>query len=266
MELIGYTASLFVGIVLGLIGAGGSMLIIPVLIYLFSIQVLEATSYSLVIIGLTSSVGAIQRFKKSCIDLKIGLFLGMPSIISMFLIRKWILPLTPDIIYESQEILILKRHLILLVFSLLIFTASYIMITKKSLIEGNKKGQHLLFYIIQGAFIGLLTGFVGIGGGFLIIPVLIFIAGLPFEKAVGTSLFIIAIKSLTGFSADLITYNFNWVFLLCIVLFTISGIFIGNYLSFHFQTAPMKRYFGWFTLLVGISVLLKETLIVFQIN
>ena len=266
MEIIGYLSCFMVGLILGLIGAGGSLLIIPILVYFFAIDIVAATSYSLIIVGATSMVGVVQRIREASVDLKTGLILGIPSIVTIFITRKWLLPSIPEMLFQTQGIVLTKRHLILVLFSLLIFTASYCMLSKN---HGNiikYKQGNTLYMIVLGSLIGLLTGIVGIGGGFLLLPALIFMAGLPFSIAVGTSLFIIAIKSLTGFTADLSHLTIDWSFLLLIVGFTTAGICSGNIISGKFSSVMLKHYFGWFTLLVGIVILLKETITIFGTN
>ncbi len=261
MEFIGYLAAFGIGLVLGLIGGGGSLLAIPVLVYLFSIQVVEATSYSLIIVGISSLVGAVQRFRKSLVDVKTGLTFGIPSIITIFATRKWLIPSIPEVLIHVNNVVVSKRIFILTLFSVLIIGSSYMMITKniKPLFElGNKK---TLFLILQGALVGMLTGIVGIGGGFMILPALIFLANLPFDKAVGTTLFIIAIKSIVGFLADMATYTINWAFLSVIIVIAIVGIFTGTLCSNYCSQEKLKKSFGWFTLVVGVTMLVRESVI-----
>ncbi len=264
MELIGYLAAFCIGLILGLIGGGGSLLAIPILIYLFSFQVVEATAYSLVIVGVTSLFGACQRLRSSSIDVKTGIVFGVPSIITMFITRKWLIPSIPDTLIQIESIAISKRLFILALFSILIIGASYVMITKniKPLVNfGHRKTAHLIF---QGSFIGMLTGVVGIGGGFLILPALLFLAKLPFNKAVGTTLLIIATKSLVGFLADATNFSFNWGFLGVILLITISGIFTGNLFSKYLSQEKLKKSFGWFALFMAVTILVKESLFLFS--
>lgn len=261
MEILGYLAAFCIGLVLGLIGGGGSILAIPVLVYLFSFQVVEATAYSLIIVGTTSFFGAVQRYRNNLVDIRTGLTFGIPSIITIFTTRKWIIPSIPDTLIHINSFTISKRLFILSIFSVLIIGSSYVMITKniRPLIDfGKRKTLHL---IIQGALIGALTGIVGIGGGFLILPALIFLANLPFDKAVGTTLFIIAIKSIIGFTADVSNYSVNWAFLLVFLLIAISGILVGDLCSNYCSHEKLKKSFGWFTLAIGVTILVKESII-----
>jgi len=261
MEILGYIGLFFIGLILGLIGGGGSILSIPILVYLFSLQIVDATAYSLIIVGFTSLFGAFQRFRNALVDIKAGLLFGIPSVFMMFITRKWLLPSIPDTLIQMNSLVISKRLFILSLFSVLIIGSAYVMITKnmKPLINfGDRKTMHL---VIQGTLIGVVTGIVGIGGGFMILPALIFLANLPFNKAVGTSLFIIAIKSLTGFMADATIYSFNWGFLSIIIGIAIVGIFAGNLWSDYFSHEKLKKTFGWFVLVIGVSILAKEIVV-----
>jgi uncharacterized membrane protein YfcA len=260
LEIIGYIASFSIGLVLGLIGSGGSILAIPILVYLFSVEPIEeATAYSLFIVGVTSSVGAIEKYRSSLVDIEIGLLFGIPSILSVFYTRMWIVPNIPDVLLETETFCITDRMLILGLFSLLIISASLMMIFKKEIKFENRGKRKIVWLIFQGIIIGFLSGLVGIGGGFLIVPTLLFIAKIPFKKAVGTTLFVIALKSIIGFTADIANYEINWSFLMTISTIAIFGIFIGNLYSRRITSYYLKKYFGWFALTVGIVIFLVES-------
>lgn len=264
MEIIGYPAAFLIGLVLGLIGGGGSLLAIPILVYLFSFQVADATAYSLVIVGATSIFGACQRFTISCVDLRTAFIFGLPSVLAVFITRKWLVPNLPDSIILFESLLVSKRLFLLSLFSVLTIGASYVMITKniRPIISFGKRKTFHLF--IAGCMIGVVTGIVGIGGGFLIIPAMIYLANLPFNKAVGTSLIIIAIKSLFGFAADASHFAFDWQFLVIIIVIAIAGIFVGNRLSVNFPQEKLKTSFGWLTLVLALFILARESTYLFN--
>lgn len=156
----------------------------------------------------------------------------------------------------------------MIVFSLLILSSSISMIRKRKpnstsqvkWDEFARSPMGLPFVIILGMLVGVITGFVGAGGGFIIVPVLIFFLRLKFKKAIGTSLCIIAINSLVGFSGNIGTQVIDWLFLLEISAMSIAGILIGSQLAIQVSSAKLKPAFGWFTLVVGIFVLVKETI------
>ena len=261
IEVIGYIASFCVGLTLGLIGGGGSALCIPILIYLFSIEVVEATAYSLFIVGVTSMVGALQRVRNLMIDVNVGLIFGIPSIFSKFLARKWVVPLIPEIILQTDHFVLTKRLFILGLFSVLIILAAAAMILKKTPIHQYSGRGAVIWLGTQGAAIGLITGITGLGGGFLIMPTLLFFTDMPFKKAVGTSLMIIAMSSLIGFTGDLSHISIRWTFLAGIMSIAIIGIFAGNILSARISGDHLKKFLGWFILAMGLFILIKEFLI-----
>ena len=261
MEIIGYIASVCIGLILGLLGGGGSILSIPILVYLFHIDAVMASAYSLFIVGITSFVGAIPKYKEHLVNIRTGLLFGIPSIISIFVTRKWIVPSIPDILYQSDSILITKRVLLLSLFAILMILASVSMIRNKKDIQRDDDRNRKVLLFIEGILIGFLTGLVGAGGGFLIIPALVLLTGLPFKTAVGTSLFIIAINSLMGFLGDVLNYTMDWSFLLSITSLAVIGILIGNKLSGSISAVKLRKSFGWFVLAMGCWILIREVLI-----
>lgn len=265
MEILGYLASIFIGISLGLIGGGGSILTVPVLVYLFAVQPVQATALSLFIVGLTSAVGAINYFKQNLVDTKTTILFGIPSIIAVYLTRKWIVPSIPNEIFKIGNFQFTKSLFLMLLFALLMILASYSMIkpSKKNHDKPKKELSPLLKNLIpflEGSVVGVLTGLVGAGGGFLIIPALVVVAGLEMKVAIGSSLVIIALKSLLGFLGE----NLNeipWAFLSIISGFSILGIFIGTYLSKKIDGNQLKPAFGYFVLVMGIFIIVKEVFI-----
>jgi uncharacterized protein len=261
MEIIGYMAAVCIGLILGLLGGGGSILSIPILVYLFGIDAILASAYSLFIVGVTSLVGAIPKYKDHLVNLRTGFLFGIPSIISIFCTRKWIIPLLPDVIYQTETFTISKRVLVLGTFALLMILASFSMIRGKRELRSDSKRIRTFLVIVEGILIGFLTGFVGAGGGFLIIPALVFLTGLPFKTAVGTSLFIIAINSLMGFLGDVLNYSMDWVFLLSLTSLAVIGILIGNKLQKKISSIRLRIAFGWLILTMGSWILIKEIIL-----
>lgn len=258
METAGYIASIFIGLVLGLLGGGGSILSIPILVYLFSVDAVMASAYSLFIVGVTSFVGAIPKYREHLVNIKTGLVFGIPSIITIFSTRKWIVPSIPDVLFYIGSFPLTKRILLLGIFAVLMILASIAMIRKRGdfIAEGN--GFNIIGVMAQGALIGFLTGLVGAGGGFLIIPALVLLTGIPFKTAVGTSLFIIAINSLMGFLGDVLNYVIDWKFLFGITGLAVVGILVGNLFARKIPASNLRKSFGWFTLITGTWILIKE--------
>lgn len=255
METLGYLASILMGLSLGMVGGGGSILTVPILVYLFSVQPVTATAYSLFIVGATALVGGLFYMKKKEVDLKTGFIFAIPSFIGVYLTRAYVIPHLPETILEFGTISISKPLFIMMVFALLMVAASVSMIrTKKAVATPSnlsplKKG---VLVSIEGFVVGGVTGFVGAGGGFLIIPALVVLVGLPMKIAVGTSLFIIAAKSLIGFIGDIQQQTqIEWPLLFTITGIAVIGLFIGVALSKSVSEKTLKKGFGWFVLAVG---------------
>lgn len=259
METIGYAASLVMGLSLGMIGGGGSILTVPILVYLFAIHPVLATAYSLFIVGLTALVGGIGYLKKGEVDLKTGFLFAVPSFIGVYATRAFVLPRVPDQIVTLGSMTVTKPLLIMLVFAVLMVLASISMIRgRKPKTEAKELSATAKVGLIglEGLVVGTITGFVGAGGGFLIIPALVVLVGLPMKKAVGTSLFIIAAKSLIGFTGDLQHQaTIDWKLLLIISGIAVVGLVGGMLLSRKLSEAALKKGFGYFVLIMGCFVL-----------
>ena len=258
LEFFGYFATLFVGLLLGLLGGGGSILSIPILVYLFHVDAVLASAYSLFIVGTTSLVGAIPKYLDQLVNLKTGFLFGIPSILAIFVTRRWIVPAIPDIVFQNESFILSKRLLLLGIFAILMILASVPMIRGRKDIRNLTGGLRIPLTIVEGLLIGFLTGLVGAGGGFLIIPALVFLTRLRMKTATGTSLFIIATNSLIGFAGDLLTRKMDWPFLLMVTAIAIVGVYFGNILSKLVSNHTLRKGFGWFTLGMGCYILLRE--------
>ena len=257
MEILGYVGALFIGLVLGLTGGGGSILTVPILVYLMNINPVTATAYSLFIVGTTSTFGAIQNYRKNLVDIKNGFIFAIPSFIAVYLTRKYIVPEIPKVIIESP-FLITKDTFLMLFFAVIMVFGALSVLKKKSQNTNSEEKRNLILIGIQTFTIGIIIGLVGAGGGFLIIPSLILFAKLPMRKAVGTSLFIIAMNSLVGFIGDVQNLVIDWTFLLTFSAISVVGIFIGIYLTKYTNESQLKKIFAYFVLLMAAIILLKE--------
>lgn len=257
MELFGYFGALCIGLILGLTGGGGSILTVPILVYIMLIDPIIATAYSLFIVGTTSAFGAVQNYRKGLVDIKNGFLFAIPSFVAVYITRRFLVPLIPDTIVE-QPFLLTKSTFLMVFFAVIMTLAAISMLKKKKEVvetAGNIAISTLLF---QTFTIGIIIGLVGAGGGFLIIPSLLLFAKLPMKKAVGTSLFIIAMNSLIGFLGDVQTITIDWKFLSSFTGISIIGIFIGIYLNKYINETQLKKGFAYFVLFMATFILVKE--------
>lgn len=261
-QVIGYLLAIFVGISLGLIGSGGSILTVPILVYIMAIEPVLATAYSLFVVGATSLVGGIQNAWQRKVDFKTVLIFGIPSIAAVYLTRAYLMPLIPEIIFTFGNFQFTKPIGLMVLFAIVMILASISMIRPCRSCNDSEEGRIKYNYpmiLLEGSLVGVLTGLVGAGGGFLIIPALVLLAKMPMKLAVGTSLFIIAAKSLLGFIGDLQGDEIiDWDLLGMFTVLSVLGIFIGIYLSKKIEGKRLKVAFGWFVLLMGVYIFIKE--------
>lgn len=262
IEILGYFGALIVGLVLGLIGGGGSILTVPILVYLIGLTPIMATAYSLFVVGVTSIIGAYKNFKKGLVDLKTATIFAIPAFITVYITRRFLVPMIPDVVFTINDFQVTNSIFIMILFAVIMLLASISMIRTKQTkdledVETEVKYNYPLI-ALEGILVGVLTGIVGAGGGFLIIPALVLLAKLPMKKAVGTSLLIIAVKSLIGFLGDLPNIDIDWSFLIIFTMLSIVGIIIGVYLTKFISGKKLKTGFGYFTLIMAIYIIYKE--------
>ena len=262
IEILGFFGALVIGIVLGLIGGGGSILSVPVLVYLLAKDPVIATAYSLFVVGSASLVGAIRNMQKGLVDIKTAIIFAIPAFIAVYATRKYVVPAIPDTLFTVADFEVTKNVGIMLFFAIIMLLASVSMIRDNKKSTTNDENAVIKYnyplIIIEGIVVGFLTGIVGAGGGFLIIPALVLLAKLPMKKAVATSLLIIAAKSLIGFLGDVQNYDIDWVFLGIFTGLSVGGIFLGIWLNKFIDGNKLKKGFGWFVFLMGIYIIYKE--------
>ena len=261
MEVLGYFGALIIGVILGVTGGGGSILTVPTLVYILNYNPIIATAYSLFIVGTTSGFGTIQNFRKGLVVPKTAFQYAIPSVIGVYITRRFIFPAIPDVVFYFGSLKLSKATFLMLLFAVVMFMSAYSMLKKNKeneLVDTSSKSFVLV--IIQLFFVGILIGLIGAGGGFLIIPALLKIANLPMKKAIGTSLLIITINSLIGFTGDLQNMVIDWYFLLLFTAISVIGIFIGLYIQHYIKEKMLKIIFGGFVLIMSIFILYKELL------
>ncbi len=259
LQIIGYLGALLMGISLGLVGGGGSIIALPILVYLFHIQPEIAIAYSLFIVGSTSVFASINHIKQNNLDVQVALKFGISSVIAVVFTRFLIMPNIPNTLFTIGNIVIKKQVVLLLLFSTLMLIASIKMIINRQEIIKEITTTNTGSLLFTGVNVGILTGLIGAGGGFLIVPALTNKAGLTIKKAIGTSLIIIGINSLIGFTISLVhIININWYLLLSILAVSFIGTIIGAQLSKQIPNNKLKPLFGWFVLVTGIYIIIKE--------
>lgn len=259
-QILGYAGALLIGVVLGLIGGGGSILTVPILVYFLFVNPVTATAYSLFVVGVSALVGAVRNIKKGLVDFRTAIVFAIPAFIAVYIARKYLVPAIPDVVFSIGDFDVTNNIAIMLFFALVMLVASVSMIRDKrqDSTQDSEVSYNYPLIIVEGLLVGLVTGIVGAGGGFLIIPALVLLAKLPMKKAVATSLLIIAIKSLIGFLGDVQNLDIDWTFLLLFTGLSVIGIFVGIYLSNYIEGKKLKKGFGWFVLLMGIYIIYKE--------
>lgn len=254
---------LLIGICLGVMGAGGAVLTIPVLVYLFQIDTITATFYSLFIVGITAMIGTIGFIRNQLFDGKTVIFFGIPSVISVILTTRILVPSIPEIVVSNSSYTLTKHLLLLILFAMLMIFSAIAMIRSSRVIKKDDYSEMQKYryglIILQGILVGIVTGLLGAGGGFLIIPALVLLARLPMKKAVGTSLFLITLNCIIGFASKYATIEqVNWTFLLIFSGLTVAGILTGILFTKKISGEKLKKGFGYFMLVMGTFILTKE--------
>lgn len=261
LEIIGYISALFIGLVMGLTGSGGSILSVPVLAYLFGFDEKVSTAYSLFIVGMTAVVGSQKVLKEKQVNFRLILYFGIPAVLGVLLSRRVILPLLPDELFQIFDYVISRRMFVFGLFASLMLIAVYTMFYK-SKIELEQTTSKVKFHpllLTEGMFLGIFMGLVGAGGGFLLVPALMLIARLPIKKSIGTSLVIVCMNSLSGFFlGDFFYIEINWGFLLSFTFLSLIGIIVGGKLVNLVNPEKLKKGFAYFILTMAIFVFLME--------
>jgi hypothetical protein len=267
LELIGYASAIIVGLLVALVGAGGSILTVPILVYLLGVPPVAATGYSLLIIGVTSFASTFGYVFRKLINYKIVLSFGIPSIIAVYTTRKFLVPIIPEQILEFNDLLITKGTALMFLLGILILTSAFSMISVKKSYKAEAikpklpTFQYSRMILIEGLIIGILTGLVGTGGGFMIIPALVILCRLPMKEAVGSALMIAACKSSIGFLGEIgnnpnIDYEMIGIF----TALAMVGIVIGSFMSHKVSSYRLRNSFGYFLLIIGVFILIREYL------
>lgn len=257
MKLIGYFLAACIGLSLGLLGGGGSVLALPILVYIMGIEPKPAIAMTLIIVGIVSLIGTIPHWQKGNVNLKKALMFGSATMIGSFLGAK--LASLPFITDTFQLIL----------FSVMMLLAAILMIKKEDQKLDKVKGKNplipeliaryfWLIFISQGLGIGILTGLVGVGGGFAIVPALVLLGKTPIKEAIGTSLLIISFNSVAGFLGYLGHFPCACNIVTSFTILAGLGTFIGAYFSQFIPPQKLQKSFGYFLIAVSVFILVKQ--------
>lgn len=259
MEIIGYLSAIIIGLVMGLIGGGGSILSVPIFVYIFGFDAVTATALSLFVVGVTSLVGTTGFIRQGLVDFRTAFTFGIPSILGVIFSRRLVLPNLPHYIIHRWGITLTKDMFLLLLFSILMLIAAFKMIRKNDRPRLRKDHENNYTILIsQGLLVGIITGLIGAGGGFLIVPALVMLLGLNMKRAIATSLFIISMNSILGFVSTMQMVGHDWNFLLIFSALSIVGIFVGIGISKKMDGRKLKPLFGYIVLAMGIFIIIKE--------
>ncbi|MEQ5791474.1 sulfite exporter TauE/SafE family protein [Muricauda sp. NFXS6] len=261
-QLIGYAGAFIIGLVMGITGSGGSAMAVPIFNYIFLMDMHSTTSHSLFVVGMSAATGVLLNYKRRTIDWRLALYLSIPMVVSVFLVRKYILPMIPTVLFEINIMeLQITRDMVIMVFFGLLMAVGAILSIKRgkasySSTSDIKKGP--IFILLMGVGIGAITGITGTGGGFLIVPVLVVFLQCSMKKAIVTSLMIIALKSFVGFIGDLGSVDIDWILLLGFTAISITGLAIGIYSSQRIGESNLKKGYAYVILSISILVVGRE--------
>jgi uncharacterized membrane protein YfcA len=252
MAIIGLLLAALMGITLGLLGGGGSILAVPILKYALGFGAKEAIASSLAVVGATSLFGAASHWREGRVRLRTGLVFGLVAMAGAYLGAEYLAPF-------------LSGATQLALFGVVMLVAAFFMFREGEPARdapGTEKGSlartYLLLLLALGGAVGVLTGLVGVGGGFLIVPALVLLAKVPLKQAVGTSLLVIAMNSFAGFAGYLGEVSFEWGPMALFTALAVAGSFAGTYLVRFVPQGALKRSFAVFLIIMAAFILYEN--------
>ncbi len=241
--ILGLVLSALIGLSLGLIGGGGSIITVPVLVYVLGVEAHEAVGMSLAVVGATSLVGSFLHYRRGAVQLRTGLIFGVAGIIGALL--------------GSPLTLLLSPAALMMAFAVLMLTVGSLMLRTKASDERDQTDTKALIVwkaLMAGLGIGILTGFLGVGGGFLIVPALVMFGGSGMKDAIGTSLFVIFVNCVAGIVGHASQNHFDWNLTALVTVLAVTGTIFGTLISH--RVAPEKLQTGFAVFVLGVAVFL----------
>lgn len=238
--------AVLVGLSLGLLGGGGSILTVPLLVYVAGVEAKVAIATSLLVVGVTSAVGALSHARAGRVQWRTGLLFGGAGMVGAYV--------------GGRLAQLIAGEILLLAFALMMVATAIAMLRGRKQVDPSKVHQRLPVgrVLLDGAVVGLVTGLVGAGGGFLVVPALALLGGLPMPVAVGTSLVVIAIKSFGGLAGYLASVQIDWGLALGVTAAAVVGALVGGRLVGRTDPETLRKAFGWFVLVMGAVILVQE--------
>ena len=264
MYIVGIVLSLFIGAVLGLVGGGGSILTVPLVHYFFGESMFLATTYSLFVVAVASGMGVVQRLGQNEVDFKKGVIFVIPSMLTAFGIRAFVMPMFP-ISFSLVELELSRDIVITILLIIVMFYVGFRTLFSVNLPSPSEKTTSVTLIVLFGVLTGTLSGFIGAGGGFIIVPILLRM-GMNMKKAVGTSLFIIMVQSAVALLGDLSTKEImeeggiNWPILFSITSATVAGVYFGSRFQKKMTGTVLRKIFSFLILMVAIGLIVKMAL------
>ena len=242
---LGLILSAGIGVSLGLIGGGGSIITVPVLVYVLDVPAHRAIGMSLAVVGSTALVGALLHNHRGAVAWRTGSLFAASGIVSAF--------------FGSKLTRLVAPSALLLLFAGLMLVVATVMLTRKDPADGAPPhARSVPRSILAGIAVGFLTGFFGVGGGFLIVPALVLFGGLTMKEAIGTSLFVIAINCASGLLGHLSAGDADWRLTLMVAALATAGALVGTALSHRFHPAHLRRIFAWFVVAVALFLIARN--------
>lgn len=257
MELLGYFAAVFIGICLGMLGGGGAILTIPVLVYLFGISPIVASHYSILIVGITSLAGGLRYHLRGLVDLRVTVLFGIPCLVGVLLSRNYVIKYIPDQVHIYGQHFIARESFFMLAFASFMILAAAFMLSGTASMEKAWKDRSKpapVLSIPVGLVIGGISGLLGIGGGFLIIPTLAIIFRLSIKTAVGTSLGIIVLNSVAAILGTDGLMQIDWRLFTGISLVALAGMAIGTRIAQTVKARVLQKLLAVMMLLIAASI------------
>jgi uncharacterized membrane protein YfcA len=243
---LGYALGVLIGVTLGLLGGGGAILSVPVLVYILAVPVKSAVPTSLVVVGLTSLVGVVRHYRAGHVNVRAALVFAPSAAVGSLV--------------GSRLALLMNSRLQLAIFAVVLLVASVRMFQSVHVEEGAgpAPSRPLPFLMAIGAGVGLLTGLVGVGGGFLYVPALTLLAGLDMKHAVGTSLALITVSCAAGFAGYLGEVQLDWVLIAIFTTLAFAGVIVGSRLAQKVDATKLRKAFAVLMLVMGVLVLVRR--------